>query len=449
MISNGNGDFIFEAGTEVAVEAGSLVGCRLGAQTAQGVALRNQPVMRQRHSIPLLKDHHTHPSVYAAMGDCLDLREISTLEQAMEQIRVRGEGFQFVLGWTSSRYVFAPSDLEKLPPIFILSLSLHDFLMNTSGKNLLRETHPDIVAEVGNSDWIERNLPSILKMVVEVMGCDPGGLSRFYAGLKRRGVWYAEEMLLPGSGVIDSLTEAGLMGRTSCWADPAVFQELEPDQRELVFGIKLFADGALGARTAALEDPYKGGGGRGLLLRSDEELREQLADISGWQKPVAIHVIGGRAIGQVLDGLEKLASRGISFPRPRLEHCQFMTRRNAERAKELGTLLSMQPNFSVDSVIYRDRLNQEQQQNNNPFRMLIDEAGFEPGKDLILGSDGMPHGARFALQSSLFPPQPGQVLTLDEFVAGYGMPDLEFGSIEIEIDDTNLRVSLLNNPEQR
>ena len=402
--------------------------------------------MLQRRSIPLLKDHHTHPSVYAAMGDCLDLREAPTLEQAMEQIRTRGEGFQFVLGWTSSRYAFAPSDLEKLPPVFILSLSLHDFLMNTSGKKLLHDTHPDIVAQVGNSDWIERNLPSILKMVVEVMGCDPDRLSRFYARLEQQGVWYAEEMLLPGANVIESLKAAGLLDRTACWADPVVFRALEPKEKESVYGIKLFADGALGARTAALEMPYTGGG-RGLLLWSDEELQERLTDISKWRRPLAVHVIGERAIGQVLDGFEKLATRGISFPYLRLEHCQFITRRNARRAKDLGTILSMQPNFSVDSVIYRDRLNLEQLQNNNPFRMLIDEAGFEPGKDLILGSDGMPHGATCALQSSLFPPQPGQALSLDEFVAGYGMPDLRHGSIEIEIDDTSFQISLLNNPE--
>ena len=101
----------------------------------------------------------------------------------------------------------------------------------------------------------------------------------------------------------------------------------------------------------------------------------------------------------------------------------------------------MQPNFSVDSVLYRDRLNSQQIQNNNPFRMIIDEAGFEPGKDLILGSDGMPHGAQYALQSSLFPPQSGQVLTLDEFVAGYAMPDLRHGTIEIEIDDAASKVT--------
>lgn len=57
--------------------------------------------------------------------------------------------------------------------------------------------------------------------------------------------------------------------------------------------------------------------------------------------------------------------------------------------------------------------------------MLIDYAGFIPGKDLIFGSDGMPHGMMSALQSSLFPPFPGQVLTMSEFKKGYCIPDTD------------------------
>lgn len=53
--------------------------------------------------------------------------------------------------------------------------------------------------------------------------------------------------------------------------------------------------------------------------------------------------------------------------------------------------------------------------------LISDEAGFIPGKDLIFGSDGMPHGAYTALKSAFFPPVENQKLSLDEFVAGYCM----------------------------
>ena len=72
--------------------------------------------------------------------------------------------------------------------------------------------------------------------------------------------------------------------------------------------------------------------------------------------------------------------------------------------------------------------------------MLIDKAGFVPGEDLILGSDGMPQGAEAALQTALFPPFPQQRLTLDEFTAGYCMRDKSYGQIHLEIDENSVKI---------
>ena len=124
----------------------------------------------------------------------------------------------------------------------------------------------------------------------------------------------------------------------------------------------------------------------------------------------------------------------------RLEHCQFVTLESARRAKELGIVLSMQPNFSFESDFYRDRLPDPYPAMNNPFRMLIDEAGFVPGEDLLFGSDGMPHGACYALESALFPPYPGQRLSLPEFVAGYCMPDFTHGFIDLTVDEEGHKI---------
>ena len=68
--------------------------------------------------------------------------------------------------------------------------------------------------------------------------------------------------------------------------------------------------------------------------------------------------------------------------------------------------------------------------------MLIDDVGFVPGKDLIFGSDGMPHGADYALRASLYPPRPGQVLTLEEFVDGYCLKNTD-KTVEVSVDKNN------------
>lgn len=397
--------------------------------------------MSRKRLIPLLKDHHSHPSVYSALAESVDLKPVSSLQQALSEIRSQGQDFCIVHGWDNSRYQFSRSHLEELPPVFILNLSLHSFLLNDSGRRELQRTHPEIVAHERDSNWIERNLPSVLKMVVEIKGCSGSSLSRFFSHLATQGVWHVEEMLLPNAGVIDAFRQAELLERTAFWADPEAYQSLGLEDRALVRGMKLFADGALGAYTAAISQAYSEGR-QGLLLYSNEELRELLSELSEIGKPLAIHAIGDRALDQVLDQLESLATRGQEFPSVRLEHCQFITRRNAGRAREMRITLSMQPNFSLDSLAYRDRLGHELVERNNPFRMLIDEAGFIPGKDLILGSDGMPHGVEWALNSALFPPQPEQRLSLEEFAAGYCLPDLERGWVELEIDEPRQRVRI-------
>ena len=82
-------------------------------------------------------------------------------------------------------------------------------------------------------------------------------------------------------------------------------------------------------------------------------------------------------------------------------------------------MLSMQPNFNSDSVVYADRLSPSMLDANNPFRMLIDKVGFVPGVDLIFGSDGMPHGIEHGLKEATVPSRESQKLTEEEFRLGY------------------------------
>jgi predicted amidohydrolase YtcJ len=126
-----------------------------------------------------------------------------------------------------------------------------------------------------------------------------------------------------------------------------------------------------------------------------------------------------------------------------MEHVQFIQPAQARRAKALGLVLSMQPNFNSDSEDYADRLGARELEANNPFRMLLDQAGFVCGEDLIFGSDGMPHGLEYALQWSLFPAFPGQRLSLEELKAGYGLPPEGQGWATLSVDTDRRRVRLL------
>jgi predicted amidohydrolase YtcJ len=388
--------------------------------------------------IPLLRDHHTHPLLYAAFMDGLDLGRSTedTREEAVSRIRAHraadAPGWSVAYGWNSARYPLSEADFEDLPPVAVLNLSLHGLIVNPAGRELLRSADPEIADNLSDQAWVERNLQRVLNVLADT-GSTRDRLERFFRWLEEEhGVHHAEEMLLVSEAEVEFVRDAGLARRTTLWAAPALFDRLGPEAREAVHGVKLFTDGALGAWTAALHRPYRGTEDAGMLLFEPQELVLELGRHIRAGRPVAVHAIGDRAIDQVVAALEEVAPPAGS--EIRIEHAQFISLATAKRALALGVRLSMQPNFSDDSVHYADRMPEGYPERNNPFRMLIDQAGFVPGVDLVFGSDGMPHGVREGLRQALFPPFLGQVLTLDEFVAGYCVPTGGAGAIDVRID---------------
>ncbi len=89
--------------------------------------------------------------------------------------------------------------------------------------------------------------------------------------------------------------------------------------RTAVTGLKLFADGAIGPRTAGMREPFiRGttGSNHGMLVYSDDELRSTIECCLNLKPALAIHAIGDWAIEQVIATLEKIdlkADRRIRF----------------------------------------------------------------------------------------------------------------------------------------
>lgn len=415
-----------------------------------------------RRRIPLLRDRHSHPLLYSALMDAVDLnRPGETRESAIGRIRAAAAsgrpGWTMATGWNSGRFALDKADFDGLPPIVILSLSIHGLIVNDAGRALVRANDATVADHLDDQDWIERNLRRVLNLFARA-GASVEGLRAFFDQLREIGVYSAEEMLLVGEDEIRLFDEAGLEDRTQFWAAPETYDAASPANRQRIHGIKLFTDGAIGVTTAALHEKYRTADHHGMLLYSDDALTALITRYSG-TKPMAIHAIGDAAIDQVVSAIERADRQLPSREVIRIEHAQFISEATARRAKALGLHLSMQPNFSEDSVVYADRLPEGYPPRNNPFRMLIDRVGFVPGDDLYFGSDGMPHGAQEALRQSLFPDggHEGQVLTLDEFIAGYCLPDMTQGAIDVDVDPVgrsvflrrpDLQVRLARSPSQ-
>lgn len=138
--------------------------------------------------------------------------------------------------------------------------------------------------------------------------------------------------------------------------------------------LKLYADGALTTRTAAVSEPYVDGAGTGMLLHEPEELSALIAcgHRQGWQ--IATHAIGDRAIEVVLGAYEQ-ALRAHPDPdrRHRIEHAMMTTPEQARRMGSAGVAAVLQPEFLARlGDAYVLGLGAERAARLNPVRTLLD-----------------------------------------------------------------------------
>lgn len=126
--------------------------------------------------------------------------------------------------------------------------------------------------------------------------------------------------------------------------------------------VKLYADGALGSRGAALLADYADDpGNRGLLFWTDEQLDGQLRRVLGCGLQAGVHAIGDRANRQVLDAFARLLSQYPENPgRHRIEHAQILDLADLPRFAELGVIAAMQPIHATSDMYWAgERLGEE------------------------------------------------------------------------------------------
>ncbi|MDY7105651.1 MAG: amidohydrolase [Actinomycetota bacterium] len=119
------------------------------------------------------------------------------------------------------------------------------------------------------------------------------------------------------------------------------------DDRLRVGAVKIFADGSLIGRTAAMVDDFADApGNRGYFQMDEGDLREAVigAHRAGWQ--VAVHAIGDRAVSTVLDCYEEaLALAPRANHRHRIEHCGICRPEDVARIAALGVIPVPQGRF--------------------------------------------------------------------------------------------------------
>ena len=151
-----------------------------------------------------------------------------------------------------------------------------------------------------------------------------------------------------------------------------------------VRAIKMYIDGALGSRGAALIEPYNDDpGNRGLTVNSFEAIRLVTSEALAHGFQVCTHAIGDRGNNIVLNAYEQAMQQNPSHARDarlRIEHAQVLDAADIPRFKKLGVIPSMQPTHCTSDMEWAEaRLGSEGRRGAYAWRSLLDDGNIIPG----------------------------------------------------------------------
>jgi predicted amidohydrolase YtcJ len=157
------------------------------------------------------------------------------------------------------------------------------------------------------------------------------------------------------------------------------------DDQVWIGGVKGYMDGSLGSSTALFYEPYNDDRStKGVLVTPEDSLRRWIgaADSAGLQ--IAVHAIGERANGLLLDIYDSVArAHGPRDRRFRIEHAQHLRRSDIARLARMGVIASMQPYHEPDDGRWAEkRIGPERIKTTYAFRSLLDRRAH-----LAFGSD--------------------------------------------------------------
>ncbi len=376
--------------------------------------------------IPGLVDTHLHFESYALSLQRVDLTDVPDLDKALATIEkeadkddndawIQGRGWNQAL-WPGGHFPTA-NDLDQIVPnrpVLLNHRSGHAAWANTKAMQFakLNEVHVDPQGGAIQRDDLGRPTgilfekamklisdcvpkPSVSE-VSDAMGeaqrrCLRAGLTGFHDFDGRR-CFLALQELRNNSALqlrvvknipVKRLQHALGVGILSGFGDDWI----------RIGSVKLYADGALGPRTASMIASYEGETDNlGLIVTDKEEMIAFVQDASQHGLSVAIHAIGDKANHDVLDVFEEIAreklvsNMGQRKPSPllrhRIEHAQLLHPKDISRFADIGVIASMQPIHATADMEMVEQHWGDRSRYAYAWRSIIDS-----GATLALGSD--------------------------------------------------------------
>lgn len=370
--------------------------------------------------LPGLIDAHGHVLGLGLSLLNADLRGTASKAQVLDRLRAHAaklpaDAWLIGRGWDQNDWpekVFpTAADLDAAfpdRPVYLRRVDGHAAWANSAAlKRAPRDLGGDWQPDGGRIERVNGKPSGVL--IDAAMGLLDAALPKPDAALKRRAYALAFRTLLESglTGVHDAgvsredlavlreLADAGelpLRIYAMADADGAALDTLcrdgryaHPGGRLQMRAVKLYIDGALGSRGAALKADYSDdAGNRGLLVTAPDEFRRIVTKAKGCGVQVATHAIGDRGNQLVLDTYAQvLGDSARGDHRWRIEHAQIVDIADIARFAELKVIASMQPTHATSDMPWaRARVGQQRLAGAYAWRRFV-----EAKVPLALGSD--------------------------------------------------------------
>lgn len=325
--------------------------------------------------VPGLRDAHTHLLSTALSRWGLDLRGARSIEEIKDAVRRRaselGPGEWIIgRGWDQDKLDEkrhpTREDLDEAAPrnpVILIRVCGHAAVVNSRAievlgldKELPRGLEKFVVKEDSKLSgllledavsWAIGKVPKPSLRVLKTLMLQV--LEEYFS--------YGVVSLHSMSASLDELEvvsmladESPLKFKYEAYVPQELLYQVPARYRHMVKGVKAFADGSFGARTAALREPYSDEETEGTLLMRAEQVAELARQAAGRGLDTAVHAIGDLAVEQVLRGA-MLVDAPI-----RIEHASLTPPDLLELISAIKPRVSVQPHFIISDTWIVERL---------------------------------------------------------------------------------------------
>jgi hypothetical protein len=353
--------------------------------------------LRGRMVLPGFQDAHVHPLWAGIESQQCDINDLESKEAYLRVVKeyadrhpdrrwIRGGGWDMAV---FPKGIPHRADLDAViadRPVFLVSKDGHSAWVNSKALEIAGITRDTPDPERGRIDRDRDGeaVGSLQESAIDLVGKH---VTRTTPEEARRGLRHALRKLnglgitsfieasvrlddQDGFRMLDTYRDLDRRGElsarvvTSLLLDPEKGEAQIPDfiraRKEYTRGrlrahaVKIFQDGVIESKTAAVLEPYRGrDGGHGMALVDPEELKRIVTRIDREGFQVHFHAIGDAAIRQALDAFEAARrANGARDSRHHVSHIELFHPDDIPRFRELGVVANFQPLWArADSYI--------------------------------------------------------------------------------------------------